>query len=119
MRLPTPLRLIVDNAPTGEILKEEGIALALANADPKWKAAWKEIAYKLPAGWEGIGEDIRFMCLRSGMPLPRTPRLWGSMVSGMIKRGGLRHKVPFELSIPTDPISHGRPCKVLVRTRWL
>ena len=73
MRLPTPLRLIVDNAPTGEILKDEGIALALAHADPRWKAAWKEIAYE----------------------------------------------TPFELRIPVDPISHGRPCKVLVRTAWL
>lgn len=120
MKLPTPLRLIVDNEPvSGEILKDEGIALALANADPAWKAAWKEVAYNLPAGWEGIGEDIRFMCLRYGMPKPRSPNLWSSMVSGMISGGGLRHKFPWEWRIPTDAISHARPCRVLVRTAWL
>ena len=118
MRLPTPLRLIIDNAPTGEMLKDEGTALARANAPAWWRQGWHDIVDALPMGWEGTGEDIRFMCLRSGLPAPTSSKRWGSMISGAIKQGILEFKVPWVWVVPNDPVSHARASRILRRTEF-
>ena len=47
----------------GQIARDQGIALANANAHPAWKAAVAKFIYDLPCGWIGIGEDITQGCL--------------------------------------------------------
>ena len=61
-----PLRLIVDNEPTGEILKDEGIASALRFIDPLLWRAWEDAVYDLLEGWKGISEEIRFVVEAQG-----------------------------------------------------
>jgi hypothetical protein len=112
-----PIRLVVDNEPSGEILKDEGVNFAFNNADPAWKAAWFDVLFnEFPFGWEGLGEEIRFACLASGMAKPSKPQLWSSMIGKAMSKGLLVFKRPLVWLIPTDPSSHARPCRVLIRT---
>jgi hypothetical protein len=104
------------NVHAGRAARNAGIAAALANTDPAWKAAWNIYVYNLPAGWENLGEEIRFAL--QAMPrvnaLQHSEESWGGMVSGAIKKGILERTNRW--AQPRDTPSHASEKRILRRT---
>jgi hypothetical protein len=113
-----PLRLIVDNQPSGEILKDEGVALSLKGIDPGFRRKWEDTVYDLLEGWKGIAEEIRLALEAQGFKA-RHKNWWGTLTSMSIKRGALRKTYPPEIWNARDPKGHIRECRVLIRTNLL
>ena len=106
-------------APTGAILRDEGMALCLKSAHPTWVRGWTDTVYAYPEGMEFTGEDIRLDVTRKLKLLPHSNRCWGSMVLRAMRSGMIEFKVPWIWRIPNDPSSHARPLRVLRRTALL
>jgi len=100
----------------GQVARDEGVDQVLRAASPVWKKAMRELIYGLPEGWEGTGEDIRFMAKAAGVADPHSPRCWGALISASIKKGGLEFRVPWIWVTPRDVASHARSTRLLRRT---
>ena len=113
-----PVRLIVNNEPTGSILKDEGVALSLQGIDPAFRVQWEAVVYHLGEGWKGISEEIRLAVEATGFKA-RHKNWWGSLTITSIRQGALVKTYPPEIWEATDPKGHARECRVLIRTRKL
>ena len=102
----------------GEIARDEGIDRVLKAAKLKWKRAIRDLIYNLPEGWEGIFEEIRFIAEAAGYR-PHSDKAWGAAAYVAIRNGALRYKNPIVEKEMTDPRSHARTSKVMVRTGWI
>jgi hypothetical protein len=99
----------------GEVLRDEGIEQVLSAASPTWKSALRDLIYNLPENWEGIFEDIRLMAEAAGL-WAHAPEAWGGIAQTALNNGTLRYKTPLQEKPMTDPRSHARTSKVMVRT---
>ena len=90
----------------GRAARDEGIALVLGH-DPDWtQLALAFVRNRLSPGWEGIGEDIRFLATPVIGPPAKPKFAWGALcrvaaTTGLLVKTG-RH-LPMR-----DASSHGR-----------
>lgn len=96
----------------GKRRRDEGMGAALDAEDEAWKIAYRQIVEGLPMGWQGTGEDIRFL-VREVIGDPHTPEVWGGMLAGCIKRHWLQRTGVRPLM--RDPRSHARSTDSYVR----
>ena len=106
-----PLRLATID---GELARDEGMARALAAEKAAWREAWFWVVYWLPEGWEGLGEDIKHLCLAAGLAHPRKTGSWGAMVSGTMGKM-LEHRSGVWAK-PVDEPSHASAKRILRKT---
>ena len=66
---------------------DEGMLIAAANS-LSWFDAALQIIATLPAGWTGLGEDIRALISASDVGPATSPKAWGALI-GQAKRDGL------------------------------
>lgn len=99
----------------GEIARDEAIDRVLRAATLAWKRALRDLIYNLPEGWEGIFEEIRFMAEARGL-FAHTSQAWGGVSQAALRSHTLRYKSPLVEEKMTDPTSHARTSKVMVRT---
>jgi len=57
----------------------------------EWEAAAMGVIWRLPHGWEGIGEDIRRMVARE-VGSPHDPHAWGALISRAARQGYLMQR---------------------------
>lgn len=110
-----PIRLVVDNEPSGETLKDEGIALNLKFIPPEFRAEWEEQVYFTHIGWKGITEEIRLRMEARGF-VAKSKNWWGTLTSTSARRGTLVKAQPTEFWNAVDPDGHSRECRVWIRT---
>ena len=72
---------------TGKQLRDAGMRLVISH-NPSWAQRYHAAFRRLPLGWEGIGEKLRFR-LTPIIGLPKHHNAWGSMIGVLIKRGAL------------------------------
>ena len=73
----------------GEQLRDEGAALALANAGEDWHdtAAALALKYFTDAGWEGaLFEDARAYAMKCGIGTPPSANAWGAVALSLSAR---------------------------------
>ena len=102
----------------GQVLKDEGIARCLKKAHPVWVNGCEVVAYNLPFGWEGTGEDFRFLATKELRLLPHSDKCWGSIMNHFRALGIMEFKTPWVWVVPSDPTSHARPTRVWRRTEF-
>ena len=100
----------------GEILRDEGMALAQSAASPAWWFAMLCFIAALPEGWTGLAEDIRLAAMAAGVPSPSGRGQFGSLIGAVVKQGVLIEKDPLELRKPIDAPSHASKKVVWRRT---
>jgi hypothetical protein len=102
----------------GEIARDEAIDQVLGAADPVWRRAVLDlIIYRVPLGWEGIFEEIRFMAEAAGLNAHKS-EAWGGVCMAAIRLGLLVEKSPLTQERMKDPRSHARKSDVLQRTNF-
>lgn len=73
----------------GKLLRDEGTALALANAGEDWHDTATALALKYftDAGWDGaLFEDARAYAMECGIGLPPSPNAWGAVALSLSTR---------------------------------
>jgi hypothetical protein len=113
-----PIRLVVDNEPSGETLKDEGIKLSLKGIPAPFRVEWEQQVYDLLAGEKMITEMIRLRMEAKGF-VARHKNWWGTLTSTSIRRGALVKTNPPEIWNAQDPDGHSRECRVHIRTGQL
>lgn len=92
--------------PTGEQLRDEGIALVTANSGTWIKQAYVIVSTGLPNDWVGMAENYRPLVVGQ-IGEPHTPQTWGSLTRELIRR---RVIAPIgQYWKPKDPKSHACP----------
>ena len=92
----------------GEELRDRGIALVSKHAGI-WMPLAIHIVTHFPNGWEGAGEDVRYVVDKIIGP-PHVPQAWGALIRtvGSSKHG---RNIIYEIGRYTkmrDPRSHAR-----------
>ena len=59
---------------------------SMAITEGAWLDHALEAVQKLPAGWEGTGEDIRLFLYDLGVALPLKQNAWGLLARNAVKR---------------------------------
>ena len=85
----------------------------VASRHTGWIALANDAFARLPADWNGIGEDLRFALTERGVPSPKSPQVWGVFIGTLVKRGLL--VATGERRPMRAPGSNGRKSDVYVR----
>ena len=78
-----------------------------------WKAQAYDAIASLEPGWSGIGEELRLMLTKKGLPPPHHHNAWGAIVCGAVRMGLL--SATGEWRKMQTPNSHARKSQVLRR----
>ena len=104
------------SAEEGKILKEEGMDLALSNADYSWKEEFRDVVLGLLDGKEFTSEDvIEVVGLPNGGPGLHKNNAVGAVMAGLAKQGHIA-KTGRHVSSRTKS-SHAAELTVWTRTR--
>ena len=97
--------------PVGRTLRDSGIASVMDHS-----GEWKDLAFEavctLPAGWQGLGEDVTAF-VRAKVGDPHHPGAWGGLTQKAIRRGVLVRTKEYRQS--QSPGNHAHEYRVLLR----
>ena len=99
--------------PTGEELRDEGIATVSRNERAEWMENAVSLIAELPVGWQGIGAHIRDHVLRNGLGEPHHANVWGALINKATRRKLIERTGRIERS--KTPSAHARTCPIIVR----
>ena len=97
--------------------RKDDVLEDVASKHTGWIALANDAFSRLPAGWNGIGEDLRFALTERGVPPPKSPQVWGVFIGTLVKRGHL--VATGERRPMRAPGSNGRKSDVYVRAAAL
>jgi len=93
--------------------RDDAMDRVLANERKDWSLQVFEYVKKLPKGWVGLGEDIRFGATLHGIRQPHHPNCWGAIINALTRAGMLTRTG--NMAKPTARASHARKSQEYTR----